>query len=108
MGRGSLESGEDVPSSDDQAQKQMDAVKQLGVFLGDSVLKRKIEQTLAEAFSFGHVGRLQSARGIRHSFPSKICDDFAGFPFLKFRTKRTVRVAASFRTIAYSPHSQLT
>src|SRR5216684_4347766 len=49
----------------------MDAVEQLGVFLGDGVLKRKIEQTLEEAFSFGHVGCLQNMRCIRHSFPPK-------------------------------------
>src|SRR5258708_13630012 len=71
MRGGSLESGEHVPGPDDQAQKQMDAVEQLGVFLGDGVLKRKIEQTLEEAFSFGHVGCLQNMRCIRHSFPPK-------------------------------------
>src|SRR5260370_18290691 len=49
----------------------MDAVEQLGVFLGDGVLKREIEQTLEEAFSFGHVGCLQNMRCIRHSFPPK-------------------------------------
>src|SRR5258708_16966391 len=80
----------------------MDGVKQLGVFLRDGVLKRKIEQPIEEAFPFGHVGCLQSVRCIRHSFPSKMWDEFAGCAFLKSRTKWIVREAALSIAIAES------
>src|SRR6267154_490805 len=66
LGGGSLESGEHVPGSADQPQKQMDGVKQFGVLLGDAVLKGKIEKALEKAFSFGHVHGLQNMRCFRH------------------------------------------
>jgi hypothetical protein len=50
----------------------VDAVEELGVLLGDEVLKRKIEQALEKAFTFGQAACFQNVRGVRHGFASKI------------------------------------
>src|SRR4029077_14199352 len=63
---GSLESGEHVPGSGDQAEQQVNAVEQLGVFLGDGELKGKIEQALEEALFSRQVCCLQNMRCFRH------------------------------------------
>ena len=64
---GGLEPIEHIPRTHDQAQKEMNPVEKLGIFLGNEMLKGKVQKALEETLPLIQMRRLQDVAGVRHT-----------------------------------------